>query len=194
MKLFYSVFLLVCATSSQAQLNNPKAFEFSYFGETITHPGVKFGVVYLINESHSSHFKRNGVTKQIIHNINLIPSLGYYHHKNYQNGFFVLPELEYSRKSSNNYYFSCYFGIGYLYTIIPDVYELSNMGYIDKVYTDNNYLLANVGITYGRDFQKEFNAPISLYTKPQILLAAPNTAGGILYFGLELGVKYNIGD
>lgn len=187
--------LIVFLTSSsmfQAQNLRPQSIYVSYFGETVTHPGLKFGVSYQFKRWDKTKIRRSGNEKVIQKSIDFSPSIGLFYHKDYQTGLFVLPELSYSRKNIKGNFQSLAIGAGYMRTFIPNVYDLNSNGAIEKIHVGYNYFITNYSITFGKDLSIKKKIPLCIYIKPQLIYATPNYSKGIKYFAMELGVNYKL--
>lgn len=184
--------LLVASTILDAQSLLPKTISASYFGEVITHPGLKLGATYELKYWGKSKIKRNGIEKVFQQSFDLSPTVGFYYHKDYQTGLFVMPELSYTRKKVNGNFVTYGLGAGYMRTFIPNVYDLNSNGEIEKVYKGNNYFLTNYFIAFGKDLSLMHNIPMDIYIKPQFMYALPNYAMGVMSFALEIGINYKL--
>jgi hypothetical protein len=187
--------LIACFTATsmlQAQNLRPQSIYASYFGETVTHPGLKVGVSYQFKSWDKTKVKKSGNEKVIQKSIDLCPSIGLFYHKDYQTGIFVLPELSYSRKNKNGNYRTLAIGAGYMRTFIPNVYDLNSNGEIEKIHVGYNYFVTNYSIAFGKDLSVQRQIPLSIYIKPQVMYAIPNYSKGTMYFALELGVNYSL--
>lgn len=167
------------------------SLSISYFGEGITHPGLKIGLNFPFHTWEKTKTKGSGVEKLFYKSFSVQPSLGFYFHQDYQTGLFVLPQLAYSRRNAKGNYASFGLGVGYLRTFIPRVYALEN-NELEKVSGGYNYLLSNYFITLGKDLSAKEKLPLELFIQPQVMHAAPNTEPIIWYFALELGMKLKL--
>ena len=188
MKYTILLFMLFVSTILCAQINNPASISASYFGGTITHPGLKIGVNYELKNWDKNKLRKNTSQKIIKKSINLSPNIGFYYHKGYQTGLFILPELSYSRRKAKGSFMSYGLGIGYMRTFIPNVYEINSNNDIEKSSEGYNYFLTNYFIAFGKDLSIKHKVPAKIYIKPQIMYALPNFPNGITYFALEVGV------
>ena len=186
------LFLLSVSTILSAQINNPTSISASYFGESITHPGLKIGVNYHLKSWDKTKTKKNTSQKTIYKRIDLSPNVGFYFHKDYQTGLFVLPELSYTRKNAKGNFMIFGMGAGYMRTFIPNVYEINSNNEIEKTPEGYNYFLTNYFIAFGKDLSIKHNIPLEIFLKPQIMYALPNYPNGITYFALEVGVCYEL--
>ena len=191
-KYFSLLFCLTTTTMLYSQNIKPKYLSVSYFGETITHPGVKLGATYEIYTWQKLKMKRNETKKVTQKYIYISPSVGFFYHKDYQLGIFILPEFSYSRKNVKGNYFSFGIGTGYMETLVPNVYDLNPSGEIEKIQAGYNYLLTNCSINFGKDLNIKKDIPMHVFIKPQFMYASPNTPKGVWYFALETGIKYSL--
>ena len=192
MRYLLFIALLTTCSSLQAQSLRPKSIYASYFGETVTHPGLKIGVTYQLKFWDKTKTRKNGDKRIIQRSIELSPGIGFFYHKDYQTGLFVLPEWSYSRKNAKGNFLTAGIGAGYMRTFIPNVYDLNANGEIESIDAGYNYFLTNYSITFGKDLSVKKMIPISIYIKPQLMYALPNATNGISYFALELGASYKL--
>ena len=192
MKYLILFFFLFISSLLSAQVTNPTSFSVSYFGETVIHPGLKMGLTYDLKRWEKSKTKRNGVKKNTIQGFELSPTVGFYYHKDYQTGIFILPEFSYTRTKTNGNFMTYGFGAGYMRSIIPSVYELNSNGEIEKIHTGNNYFVTNYFVSFGRDLTHKQKLPMKIFLKPQFMYALPNYETGVLYFAFEFGISYKL--
>ncbi|MAY83501.1 MAG: hypothetical protein CMP59_05135 [Flavobacteriales bacterium] len=164
----------------------------SYLGEMVTHPGIKVGVDYGLSAWSKVKAEGKERERKISKSIVFSPSLGSFYHKRYQTGFFIIPELKYLRVNPKGFYYDLGIGLGYLRTVIPNVYEISPSGDINKVQVGYDYLSSLCFITLGRSINRQNDNSMSLFVKPQFMYAIPNFTYGTGYFFLELGVNLKI--
>lgn len=190
----YLLFITFFVTNTilQAQSLRPNSIFASYFGETITHPGLKIGLTYQLKNWDKTKTKKNGTKTTIQRSLDLNPSIGFFYHRAYQTGIFILPELSYTTKKANGNFLVTAIGCGYMRTILPNVYDLNSNGEIKKINVGYNYFLSSYALIFGKDLSVKKNIPISIFLKPQILYALPNATKGVSYFAFELGVSYKL--
>lgn len=192
MRYLILIAFLTASTMLNAQSLMPKSLSTSYFGEAVTHPGLKIGITYELKTWDKNKIKKNGIEKVIQQSFDLSPTVGFYYHKDYQTGLFVIPELSYTRKNVKGNFVSYGLGVGYMRTFIPDVYDLNSNDEVEKVHEGYNYFLTNYFIAFGKDLILKYNIPMDIYIKPQIMYALPNYTGGVMYFALEVGISYRL--
>jgi len=189
------IFLLAFFTMSGAiysQSFKPTSISAAYFAESMTHPGVKLALNYEFASWKQSKARRDGKSKTIESSFSISPSLGFFYHKDYQTGFFAMPEFGYTRKKVNGNFVTFGLGAGYMRTIIPDVYDLNSDGEAVQANAGYNYFLTNYFFAFGKDLSARFDTPLSIYVKPQFMYALPGTPKGVWYFAAELGVSYRL--
>lgn len=192
MRNLFILLFLAATTIAQGQNLRPQSVYVSYFGETVTHPGLRVGASYQLKAWEKTKTKKSGKEKLIHKSIDLSPSVGFYYHKDYQTGIFVLPELSYSRKNVKGNYITFGIGAGYMRTFIPSVYEQNSNGDIEKINGGYNYFVTNYSIAFGKDLSHKENLPDNIFIKPQLLNSIPNYSNSVWAFALELGVSYKL--
>lgn len=186
------VTFLLLTSVLHAQKLKPKSIYASYFGETITHPGLKVGADFSCKSWSKKKMTKKGNEKVIQKNIYLCPCIGFFYHRDYQTGLFILPELTYSRKNAKRNYLSCAIGAGYMRTFIPNVYGLNSNGEIERVHTGYNYFITNYSIKLGKAFSDKNKYLSSIFIKPQLLNVLPSYSKSVWYFALEIGLSFNL--
>jgi hypothetical protein len=187
------VWLLLCLTALTpgfSQGLKPTSLSISYFGETITHPGLKLAATYSLDTWQKTKTRKGGEEKLILSSIGVGPSLGFFYHKDYQTGIFIVPELSYTRTKANGNFVKYGIGAGYMRTFVPNVYDSNPDGEIETMHEGYNYFLSNYFIAFGKDLSVANEIPMDIFIKPQFMYALPNTSHGVWYFALEIGVSY----
>jgi hypothetical protein len=192
MKYLFLLTILSISGVLHSQSLNPTSVSISYFGETITHPGLKVGVDYELGSWQKSTTWKSGKSKMVRSSISVSANAGFFYHKDYQTGLFVIPEAGYTRKKANGNFVTYGLGAGYMRTIVPDVYESNPEGEFVKTSQGYNYFLANYSVAFGKDLSVSREIPMDIFVKPQLMSALPGVTGGVAYFAVELGVKYRL--
>lgn len=188
-----SILVLSCLVSNcYAQLKSLESVSFSYFGEMLTHPGLKVSTDFNIKEWDKIKSTKKDSSKTINKSFLVSPALGIFHHRRYQTGLFFIPEVKFKRQNPKGNFFECGIGIGYLRSFIPNSYEVNSSGEVNKIVAGFNYLATNYFISFGKDLSIKKNLPIAYFLKPQFIYAVPNFPNGTGYFALELGIRYNL--
>jgi hypothetical protein len=181
------IFLLsFCA--GRAQGLKPNEFRMSYFGETITHPGVRVKLDYHLKEWD----KVNRRDKTIHKKISVGPGLAFFYHKRYQTGVLTNFEIKLSRSKSKSFFFSYGLGVGYLATFATNTYEVDETGEVKKTIGDNHYFAPNLFCEFGGTILSRDTHDIGYLISPNISIAMPNFPSAVGYAFLELGLTYRI--
>jgi hypothetical protein len=186
--------IVIAFWATAGVLGAQNSISLAYFGETITHPGLKVGISFPLYEWEKHKMLRNGREKLLAKRIDLSPQLGFYYHQDYQTGLFVLPELSYNRQNAKGNYTALGLGTGYMHTRVPRVYDFDANGEIEQVRSGHHYFISNYFATFGKDFSVKKGIPFSIYAKPQLMHALPNAGKGIWYFVLELGLSVKMSE
>ena len=188
------ILLVIACLVIKGALGAQSTISLGYFGETITHPGLKVGLCFPLHQWERHKMLRNGQEKLLDKRIDLSPQLGFYYHQNYQTGLFVLPELSYKRQNARGNYTALGLGAGYMHTRVPKVYNFDANGEIERIGAGYHYFVSNYFVTFGKDLSIKTEIPLSIYTKPQLMYALPNARNGIWYFALELGLSVKLSE
>ena len=189
--LILSLFLPILAFGQSLA---PHSAQVSYFGETVTHPGLRLSATYLLKEK----MVRKRVTnrkigsessKGTVHALEVRPSLGFFFHRRHQTGLFLLPEIGYLRTNRKRRQFGTGLGIGYLHSIIPNVFEVTDEGQVEESRASHNFFLASIYTRWGRQLK---DSQFGYFFQPQFLYALPNYPNGVAYLALEIGITYRL--
>lgn len=168
-----------------------ESVSLSYFGEMITHPGLKAGVNYQLKSWINPKERKSQKKDHYIFNVKSIllgGSLGAFSHNRYQSGYFTILEPKYRTENMNGFFWELGLGGGYLRTITPSVYVEN--GNLSKKNFHNDYFISSMFISFGKKISRSKYVHLQWSVKPQFIYALPNFPSGVGYFGLELGVNY----
>jgi len=170
----------------------PESVSIGYWGEMVTHPGVKIEANYHLKTWDKTRQRNNGSKTSIQKNLVLSPSIGSFYHRRYQTA--ILPSINIAYQSVRNEKrtFRGGLGVGYLRTFVPNTYSVSDAGIMESTMAGHNYLAGTVFASWGRNFSQEGLIPSSVFLKPQFVYAVPNFPGGVAYFMLEVGFNYRL--
>lgn len=149
--ILYSIIISFMAWS-----NNRISLTLSYYGETITHPGLMFGAEYNLLESNSNE-------------ISFFVNLGSYrHHRNHISAF-INSGVSYRYTFESGFNINSSLGIGYLHKFLDgDIYVLED-GDIKKIQNlgSASFMpLFDIGV--GWDLSSVRDVPIDLFIKTQV--------------------------
>lgn len=80
-------------------------------------------------------------------------------------------------------------GIGYLHSIIPNVYVVNPEGLVENSSATHSSFLTSIYLRWGRKFKK---TPFGYFIQPQFIYSIPNYPNGIAYLALEIGISYKL--
>lgn len=192
MKIISFVFCVFVALQGQAQFAKPESISVSYFGEMITHPGLKLSANFNLKEWSKMKNADKKHSKELGKSLVLSPAIGFYYHRRYQTGLFLIPEGKYRSLNQKGLFHEFGLGLGYLRTFVPNTYEVTGNDEVRKVSAGHNYFATNFFFTIGKDLGVAKEMPIAYFIKPQLMYAVPNFPKGVGYFVLEIGITYSL--
>ncbi|MFB6319645.1 hypothetical protein [Saccharicrinis sp. FJH54] len=175
-----------------AQFKNIESVSISYYGEMITHPGIKVSPDFNFKEWVKTRHTKNDSSKTINKSLQVSPTFGFFYHKRYQTGLFFIPEAKFKRQNHKGGFYELGLGLGYLRTFIPNTYEVNGSGDVSKTIVGHNYFTSNYFVSFGKDLSLRKNIPFEYFIKPQFLYTVPNFPNGTGYFAIELGIRYSL--
>ena len=134
MKRILIVIIFFTSLASFAQEKTKNILSVSYFGETVTHPGLRIG--YDVPVGKWGKEKSNLIF--------VSPSFGFYSHKRYQTSYFLLPELAFNKQNKKGTNFYAGAGIGYQLSIVPNTYIVGSDELAHEITASNWYFLSNI--------------------------------------------------
>lgn len=189
-KLLLCTFLLGISSNCLGQTWKAQEVSISYFGEMVTHPGIKLAVSYPIKQWMKIKNQKEGVTQEVFKSVQLGPSLAYYYHRRYHHGLQFVPELFYRRKKKNGTYLDLGIGLGVLRTIIPEVYAINELGLVEKSKSGYTYFQSGLFVAFGKDFFHDQKKLFTGFVKPQFQYSIPGFPKWTGYFFLETGLLF----
>ena len=176
-----------------ARIRGPKSVSLSYFGEMISHPGLKIGYNHQFH-LRTHHKKRKSKKKNeyvfVRRGYLLSISAGGFNHNRYQTGYFTFLEPKYRVENKSGLFYEIALGGGYMKTVTPSVYVEN--GDLKEKYFHNDYFISSISGCFGKNLTLSKNVPIEWFIKPQFIYALPNFPKGVGYFALEIGVSYHL--
>lgn len=180
----------ICLADCYVKTRGLKSISISYFGEMITHPGVKVGFNYPLKVWTRHKAKKSEKKNEDVYvskSFTLSGSVGSGYHKRYQSTYFALLEPKHKIANRKGFFMEVGLGVGYMRTFTPSVY-FENAD-IKKKYFFNDYFISSVSLAAGKNYR---DFPIGWFVKPQFIYAIPNFPSGVGYFALELGASYRL--
>jgi len=177
-----TLFLLLLALGAKSQWLNADGYSLAYYGEFVSHPGLKGSLHYSLKEWNSSK------DSQRQRNISLSPSLGFFYHANYQSSFFVDAELAYQRSKKRHAWEWGLIG-GYQRSFIPNSWRILHNGIVEQHYPSYGALRSGLFVKYQRRIYQNEEHQVNLYIKPSTLAAWTGYPSNTGYFFLEIGLN-----
>ena len=172
--------LLAMPAFGFTQTVHPKIISIAYEGGTITHPGLSIG--YAIQLKEISKWKLSAAAKA-----------GFYYHKRYQTGLFILTGIQANHISSKGFIWGLEIQGGPQRTFIPNVYEVDNNGNVkrNKGAGILQWVIAP-GFRIGRDLSVKKGFSLQWFINPQLQFRNPMVGRNEKFFLLGIGVNYKI--
>ena len=154
----------------------------SYFGEMITHPGMRLGMnipVKTWGENNHKHF-------------DVAPSIGMFHHRRYQTGYFFLNDFTFRRNTSENKCLAAGLGLGFLNAQTPNTFISLSEGSVYEIDANHWYIAINFFVCFDKRISIKKDKELDVFLKPQLMLAYPNFPVGLGYIVMEVGMRHKI--
>lgn len=167
------------------------AISASYFGELVTHPGLKIDFVRNFGFRAQNAERKSGSDYRVNKFFQVRPGIGFYVHPDYQTGVIAIGEFNRIRQTSKSLkrrFIGIGLGAGMMRTFIPKTFEVTADGSVEPTVAGHTYALASVQAVWGRRvhlFAEQFN----LFLKPRFMLAMPNFPNSVGYFTFEIGLE-----
>ncbi len=166
----------------------------SYFGKTISHPGLKIGIEYPLMVVDVEKLKKSGVAIPKTKSIFLTGNLIYNHHRRYNSIVLVNTEIGYRITRKKGFKMGVLLGFGGLRTIIDeDTYQVSDQGKIKLIRHPGQWGFApSLSFELGKDMGFQKSLPWAYHLKPSFYFQIPYNHSFLMNFVLEFGVSYRI--
>ncbi|MBX7243260.1 MAG: hypothetical protein K1X92_16060 [Bacteroidia bacterium] len=183
-KLFsFFLFLFVPVLAFCQQEYKPEiAFTTSYYGETLTHPGVNAGIEY---------YPFQAPRFQTI----LAANLGGYLHIRNNTSLFFRGQWGQRAICKNGFFVESFLGLGYLhhFTHGGKTFDVLPNGAVVKVpNTGKSMVMPGVSIGLGYDFSKKTNCNIRFFLRPELFWKAPFNGYYLTHFALNTGLIFQL--
>lgn len=195
--IYYLLFLQLfinnnhCSAQSQIKKEAFNALNVTYFGKSVTRPGIKAGT-NIFDYDLRWHIKPDGdtTTRRFI----ISSNIGFYCHFRNHYGLFLNSEFGYRTTYSNRFFWQCDIGAGYLRTFLAGrVYKVINDGEIHQVFlAGSNQFMPGIGITLGKDFTCRNKKLKSLYGRFGGFLQYPYNTMWLPSLNIEIGASFNL--
>lgn len=182
-KYIFSFIFLIWYSATSAQETDCKTRYFvSYYGETVTHPGLNLGIE--ITPYKSDMY-------QIVFSANM----GAYVHNRNNTSFFVRSQWGQRATFKSGIFIDHFLGFGYLhqFTHGGDVYEVLPNGEIVENSTKGNpKFMPSIALGVGYDLSKKHGHSIAFFLRPELFWKAPFNGYYLTHFAINAGIMLNL--
>ena len=191
--IFFCMHILVLANPMDAQPENESAStaHLSYFGESITHPGLKFGFEFILS-GKNAHTKTNG--KIVYRQLTISPNIGIYYHPRNHTGVFINSEIGYRIIRQKGLMAQISAGAGYQRTFLAaKTYKINEQGEIQRIYlAGSNQLMPCMNVTLGKVMKGGNRYIITYFGRIGAFLQYPYNSMWLPSLVLELGIAFRV--
>jgi|GEM_PF-5680771 len=186
--LFLIVFIYKCPLNAQHYEVPKYQLSISYFGEMLTHGGIRLGLTtpisQRIKEKNDSRFVNKG---WIIGGY-----MTYYKHPRNHRGLMFTSSIGRQRISKSGFQTNINFEAGYMLSLLDgEVYEWDG-GQIVTGNKGSSHIVLGFNGGAGWNFEKNGNLPIALMIQPHFYIQAPYNTLFAPRVALEAKLAYNI--
>lgn len=173
-----------------AQVLLPQKVNISYFGQTITHPGLKAGLEYTLKSKNFIRNKRNGTQVPKKYELILTSNLGFFYQKRFNTSFLLNAEIGYRRVRNKGFKIELLLGAGTLRTFVNgDTYKVYNDGSVERIrYAGQWGFAPSLSLGVGKDFGFVGNSSMGFHIKPVMYVQMPYNLTVLPHFILEAGI------
>jgi hypothetical protein len=183
--------IIIIPTNAQQANESLHTARVSYFGESITHPGLKFGMEFLLS-GKNSHSKTNG--KVVYRQLTLAPNLGIYYHPGNHTAVFLNAEIGFRIIRPKGFMTQISAGAGYQRTFLAaKTYQINQQGEAQRVYlAGSDRFMPCMNITAGKMMKGENSRIISYFGGIGAFLQYPFNNMWLPGLVLELGIAFRV--
>ena len=165
----------------------------SYYGNMITHPGVKLAVDYPAFGFTKFKAKRRK-TKEINKLIYLQPSVAYFVQPQTFSGLLLAADVGLRRYNTKLYFTDAAMGIGYMWRFNHgETWQLDDNGdgHKKNIVSSKGYFAPGLSFGFGKLWIRENKNAISVFSRINSNFLFEYSAGILIEGSLEIGVKIN---
>lgn len=162
----------------------------SYYGNFVTHPGVKVGFdwnLFLVEKT-----KQKKTTTRTIRNLYLIsPSVAFYSQKGSHLGLVVMADFAWRHYTKKLFFTETSLGLGYFRKFNSGETWVENEdGSVSNIgNTSRGYFTPSVSFAFGKQFRLKSDQSIEVFTKVNTNLLMDYNTSVVPEFSLELGAR-----
>jgi hypothetical protein len=184
-------FISFTPAGAQYRQETLNTLNVSYFGKSVTRPGIKVGTSYTYH-GFKPRFHENGdsVTRQLV----LLPNIGTYFHFENHYGLFVNAETGFRVVYPKGLFWQVEAGAGFLRTFLAGkVYEVNDQGEVSRiVLAGSNQFMPSAGITLGKNLAEREKLVSAFFGRIGGFLQYPYNTMWLPSITLELGITFNL--
>jgi len=177
------LFLLISISiyTNEKQVQNERSLSVAYFGELLTHPGLKISLELPFYTNNSNEY------------FAIIKGGGYFHYLNHTS-IFVGSEFGYRHYFKNGFDFHSLIGIGYMHKILgATIYEVSGSGELLEIPNyGSSHLMPNIEIGFGYIIARDSDNPINIYSRTEIFGEYPYNTYILPHLATSIGLRINL--
>ncbi|WP_229236070.1 hypothetical protein [Dyadobacter tibetensis] len=160
-----------------------QSIRLGYFGESITHYGLKGGVEWEMGSHYQSGRK---VKKGWL----ISPTLACYRHPHNHIGILLSSELTYRRRNQRGGIIEAGLSPGiFRYFLDGTTYQPDDGGVLHRVrLAGGNAFMPSVFMGAGKDLSLRRQVNLTLFTRINLMHQRPYNTGGLMRFSLEAGI------
>lgn len=195
----YCITSLLFVVNAKGQ-NNSKSFSsseytpiyLSYYGNLLSHPGIKVGFDWNLLIKEINKNKRKPKT---IHKVFFIsPNLSFYHHQHSHKGLNLGLDAGYRRYNNRLFYRELNIGTYYHRRYNEgDTWEVSEDGSINNIGTSSRgYFSPSLSFAIGKRFKLKENIPLDVFARLNSFIFLGYAAGTSADVNIEIGARIDL--
>lgn len=164
------------------QVLSAQTLRIGYFGETITHYGIKAAYDRPIVSSVS---RRNAIRRIVYGSVGVAA----YRHPQNHTGVIVSPEIGYRRTGKRGGLFELALAPAYFrYFLEGRTYKVTPEGDFQRIrMAGGNAFLPTASVSLGRDLSLRRQVPMAWYVRLNVMQQRPYNTSNLMRFGMEAG-------
>lgn len=177
-----------------SQETRPISINMSYFGETITHPGLKLGIEYPVKLITTKKTKKSGKEIEKHKSLFVATNLAFYYQKRYNTGVLLNAEFGYRKHSKKGFKIEYLVGFGGIRTFLnSETFEVTENGLVEPIKFAGQFgLLPSIAIGFGKSFGQNTSKKWAYHIKPSFYFQIAKSQAVIPHFILETGIVYQL--
>lgn len=178
--------ILMSYIDANCQVMSRQTFSFSYYGETLTHPGLA------IDFSNNLFASSKHDIKKVRHLLQGGIGFSFYVHRRSHLGITIIPQLGYQFLLKKGFILRSHFGAGYLKQLnIGKTYEVQDDNTITaKKLAGRNKFSISLSMGFGQNLLARKTIPFGWHLDLGIFTESPTNTGWLPHLFVKTGVDY----